>query len=248
MTGGPAAEAGVAAHVVVAVEPGIGLTERFDLTGHDGHHLQRVRRLRVGEHVTLADGFGGWRRYAVAAAGRGMLELDALGPLAHEPEIGPAVAVAAAVSKGTKLETIAAHLTELGVAEVAPLLTERSAARLDADDAARLHERLCAVVLQAAGQSRRAWLPIVRPLGTIADLAARPGLVVAAIDGEPASAFVVGGAGATIVTGPEGGLSPAERAQLTAMGARSLRLGRFVLRAETAPLAAAAILISGQVV
>lgn len=249
MSRGPATEAGVAAHVVVDVEPGSGLTDRFDLTGADGHHLQRVRRLRVGEHVTLADGFGGWRRYVIAGQARGVLELDALGECEHETEVRPAVAVAPAVSKGTKLETIAAHLTELGVVEVVPLLTERSITRLDPADAARLHERLSAVVRQAAGQARRAWLPTVRPLATIGDLAARPALLVAAIDGEPASAFAPAAAdGVTVVTGPEGGLSPAERAQLTAMGARSLRLGRFVLRAETAPLAAAAVLISGHVV
>ena len=51
------------------------LDDSVEITGADGHHLQRVRRLRVGEHVTAADGAGGWRRYEIDAVEPGRLHL-----------------------------------------------------------------------------------------------------------------------------------------------------------------------------
>ena len=47
------------------------LADTLEIDGTDGHHLQRVRRLRPGEHVTVADGLGSWRRYEIEDAGPG---------------------------------------------------------------------------------------------------------------------------------------------------------------------------------
>ena len=62
-----------------------------EITGADGHHLQRVRRLRAGEHVTVADGAGAWRRYEIEAVEPGRLQLGARGDRVVEPELVPRV-------------------------------------------------------------------------------------------------------------------------------------------------------------
>ena len=80
----PAAEAGVAAHVFV--DDGRELDDELDLGGADGHHLQRARRIDVGEELTVADGDGRWRRYRVAGAAKGSLHLVAsAGPRTEAP-------------------------------------------------------------------------------------------------------------------------------------------------------------------
>src|SRR5439155_3728135 len=61
-----------AAHTFVAA-----LDDTLVIAGADGHHLQRVRRLRIGEHVTAADGAGNWRRYEIDAIEPGRLRLSA---------------------------------------------------------------------------------------------------------------------------------------------------------------------------
>jgi 16S rRNA (uracil1498-N3)-methyltransferase len=230
-------EVGVAAHLVREADT---LSDSITIDGDDGHHLHRVRRLSAGDHVTVGDGAGRWRRYLVEGANRGVLTAHEIEPIRTEPAPHREVAIAPALSKGTKLETLCVHLTELGVSQIRPLLTERSVVRIDDSGAEKLRRRLEAAVRAAAMQSRRSRLPAVSGLATIESLAADPVVLVAAHDGDPDALATIGERTAcTIVTGPEGGLSPTECAYLSALGARGWSLGTYVLRAETAPLAAA---------
>src|SRR5262249_10461928 len=121
---GCAADEPAAAHCFVAA-----LDTAVTVDGPDGHHLQRVRRLRVGEVVTASDGDGCWRRYVVAGAEPGRLLLRAESDVTREPEATPAVSVAVALTKGAKLETVVAQLTELGVRRVEPVRARRSVVR-----------------------------------------------------------------------------------------------------------------------
>ncbi len=240
--GGPADEDGVTAHLIVDCP----LDDSLVVDGHDGHHLQRVRRVRAFEHVTVADGAGGWRRYAVRSATRGVLHLDAVGVSTIEPP-GMPLCVAPALTKDAKLETVVAQLTELGVTEVAPLVAERSVVRLDEAALVRLGDRGRAAARASSMQSRRARVPVVHAPGSLASISTRADLLVAIRGGlDPWALGPPGISGFTVATGPEGGFSDAERAQLAAAGARELGLGRFVLRAQHAPLVAAAALLTRQ--
>src|SRR3954447_5774296 len=91
------------------------LDDHVTVDGDDGHHLQRARRVRVGEHVTVADGYGRWRAYAGARRAGGAGELEAGPLLAHEPPLTPGLTVACALTKGQKPELAVQKLTELGV-------------------------------------------------------------------------------------------------------------------------------------
>jgi len=216
------------------------LGDDIEIGGDDGHHLQRVRRLRVGEFITAADGTGQWRRYELRVASRGHIAASACGPLESEPELLPRIAVAISLTKGG-LDATAARLTELGVHRIEPVHAHHSVVRWDDTRARAAVDRLRTVVREAAAQSRRARVPEVRAVGDIASLAGRPGLVVADRTGVPGSEIPDPPAGEwTLVIGPEGGLSADERVRLA--GPR-LAVGPHVLRAETAPIAACSALI-----
>jgi 16S rRNA (uracil1498-N3)-methyltransferase len=232
-----AASADAVAHVFVDA-----LEDVCDVGGSDGHHLQRVRRLAAGERITAADGAGRWRPYEVVDAKRGKLMLVAVAPARDEPALEPGVALAIALTKAG-LDTVAARATELGVARIIPVRSERAVVRWDASKGDAAVRRLRTVVREAAAQSRRAHLPVIESPGPLADLAARPDVVVADRSGVAPAELPRPATGEwTVVIGPEGGLSPAELALFT--GAPRLRLGPHVLRAETAPIAAAAVLLA----
>ena len=234
---GWAADERAVAHVFVD-----DLADACDITGADGHHLQRARRISRGEIVTAADGAGVWRTYEVASAARGRLELVACGAPRREPEGRPAIALAIALTKGG-IDAVVARVTELGVARITPLVTSRTVVRWDRTKAAAAVGRLRDIAREAGAQSRRARLPQIDEPVTLAELAGRDGLVVADRGGTAAATLDVPVGGTwTVAVGPEGGFAPEELDLLA--DAPRLSLGPYVLRAETAPVVAAAGLLA----
>ncbi len=217
------------------------LDDTLDVGDTDGHHLQRVRRLRPGEHVTAADGAGHWREYTIATTEPGALHLEATGGPVTEPTLAPPVRLACALTKGDHPDAVVRHATELGVDAVILVAAARSVLRWDATRANRARDRLRRVAREAAGQCRRARLLTVDGPVALTDLAGTPGLVVADRAGLPAPQLPAPPpTGWLVVIGPEGGLTPDEHTQLGDLP--RLAVGPHVLRAETAALAVAAAL------
>ena len=223
---------------------GIALPDDLRLDGDAGHHLGRVRRLRGGEIVTVADGAGAWRCYVVASAAGGVLALAADGVVHREPVLTPGLTVACAVGKGHKPEAVVADLTELGVDRIVLVASARSVVRWDAAREASAAARFARIAREAAGQCRRARLPEIVVGATLADLPAFGTVVVGAPDGTaPAALADPGPDGWCAVVGAEGGLTADEIAGLLATpGASSVAVGPHVLRTETAAVAVAAVL------
>jgi 16S rRNA (uracil1498-N3)-methyltransferase len=222
------------------------LDDVIRIEGDDGHHLRRVRRLRAGEAITAADGYGRWREYVVAAVGGGALELRATSELAHEPMLQPGVAIACSLTKGDRPELVVQKLTELGVDRIVLVEAARSVVRWDEIRAGAAMSRLARVAREAAAQCRRARLPELDGPVPVDELAVHPGLVVADVTGVTVSALfeppVSSGSRPEwlVAVGPEGGFTSEE---LAGFGhAPRLALGPYVLRAETAAIAAAASL------
>jgi 16S rRNA (uracil1498-N3)-methyltransferase len=193
----------------------------------DRHHLERVLRLRAGAEVTVGDGKGSWRPCRFGS------ELEPIGPVVTDPEPAPAIGVGFALVKGERPELVVQKLTELGVDRIVPFSAGRSVVRWDAAKAARQHERLEVIAREAAMQCRRTWLPEVVPLATFADVVSAAGVALADLGGEP-----LGRGDRFVLVGPEGGWTPEERT----LGVRRVELASHVLRAETAAIAAAALL------
>jgi 16S rRNA (uracil1498-N3)-methyltransferase len=215
------------------------LDDRVTVDGDDGHHLQRARRVREGEVVTGADGYGRWRAYVVGAAAKGTVELVATSLVAHEPPLEPRLTMACALTKGQKPELVVQKLTELGVDRIVLVRAARSVVHWDDERAATAVARLGRVAREAAMQSRRARVPLVDGPVPLSELCDHPGLVVASPAGVPVAALGAPAGGEWLVAvGPEGGF---ESGELAAMGgAPQLAVSPFVLRAESAAIACAA--------
>ena len=243
MSVGFAATAPAVAHVFIDAEDGdLRSDAALSVHGDDGHHLQRVRRLRVGEAVTASDGRGSWRLCDISEVGDGRVVLVATGPLTVEPSLSPRLTIAFAPAKGDQAATVVHQLVELGVDRVMPITVRRSVVRWDGARGERALARLRRIAREAAMQSRRARLAEVVEGEPLESLARHPGLVVA----EPAGAAAQGlaepvGGEWLVVVGPEGGFDPSERPFFAA--AAGLAVGPHVLRAVTAPVAVAAALV-----
>lgn len=202
--------------------------DRPTLDDVDAYHLGRVLRLRAGDVLTAADGAGRWRTCTYRAAAR----LEIAGAVFEEPVLKPPITIAFALTKADKPELVVQKLTELGVDRVVAFRAARSIVQWDEEKAARNVERWRVVAREAAMQSRRARLPVIEPISTFAEVAARPGAALAAADGAPPGLHVP-----TVLVGPEGGWSPEEDA--TPMP--RIALGDHVLRAETAAITACSV-------
>jgi 16S rRNA (uracil1498-N3)-methyltransferase len=217
------------------------LDDRITVDGDDGHHLQRARRVRPGESVTAADGYGRWRVFAVTRAEAGRIELEATSALVHEAPLEPRLTVACSLTKGEKPEFAVQKLTELGVDRILVVQAARSVVRWDDAKATAGFARLQRVAREAAAQSRRARVPVVEGPVVPAELVGLDGLVVAAVDGVPAARLAAPAGGEWVVAvGPEGGFDDTEQRGFGR--APRLAVGPFVLRAETAAIATAAAL------
>jgi 16S rRNA (uracil1498-N3)-methyltransferase len=217
------------------------LDDDVRVDGDDGHHLTRVRRMRTGEVVTAADGFGRWRVYDVELVERGTVALRATSGIAHEVALVPRLTVACALTKGEKPELVVQKLTELGADTILLVVAARSVVRWHGDREQRALDRLRRVAREAGAQCRRARLPVLDGPVPVDELAGHAGLVVADRWGMPAGELPRPPGGEWLVAvGPEGGFDDREQALLGA--APRLALGAHVLRAETAAIAAAAAL------
>jgi 16S rRNA (uracil1498-N3)-methyltransferase len=227
------------------------LAERLDdqirVDGDDGHHLQRARRVRAGETVTVADGYGRWRAYTVEHAAAGTVELAATSLIAHEPPLAPRLTIACSLTKGQKPELVVQKLTELGVDRILLVEAARSVVHWDDAKAAAAFSRFERVAREATMQSRRARVPVIEGPLVPADLCRASGLVVAAADGDPVDAVALPPDGEWVVAvGPEGGFDADELRDFGS--APRLAVGPFVLRAETAAIAATAALAGRRVI
>lgn len=218
------------------------------LPAQAGEHVARVLRLAAGDPLTLFNGDGADYAATILAIGKREVRVRVLDRQAVARESPLRLTLAQGVARGEKMDLIVQKATELGVARIVPLLTERSEVKLDA---ARAEKRLAhwrAVVASACEQSGRARLPEIVPalplaawLDTLADDGAlRLALLPEASRSSRELRFAA--AGGLLVVGPEGGLGERDTGALTAAGFDGLRLGPRILRTETAGLAALAAL------
>lgn len=217
-------------------------SSRIEIGGEDARHAVRVLRVRPGERVTISDGAGSVVDATVVDAGRSLTaDVTARRSVAKER---PSITVVQGIPKGSKLEQITQHLVELGVDEIVPLRARRSIARWESE--AKL-TRLRAIAREASKQSRRAWLPrVADPVDVATAPLGDAAFVLHEEAGRGLWASLPGGAPdrLTLLVGPEGGFDPAEVSALEARGARSAGLGPLILRTETAPVVATALVLA----
>lgn len=209
-------------------------------------HLVRVLRLQPGDACVLFNGDGHDYEARIVAAGKREARADVLSARRVDNEAPLRVTLLQGIARGEKMDWILQKATELGVARILPVDSERSEVKLDP---ARAQKRLAhwrEVVVAACEQSGRAVVPDVLPpqaLAQAAPLREGHGLL---LDPQGATSLATLGGQAfdacTLAIGPEGGWSPRDRGQLDAAGYEGVRLGPRILRTETAGIAAIAAL------
>ena len=230
-------------------EPAVLAADLVVLDGPEGRHAATVRRLAVGERVDLTDGAGLVAECVVAAARAGALELSVLARRT-EAYPDPVLTVVQALPKGEHGPLAVDLMTEGGVDVIVPWAAQRCVTRWQGERGDRALARWRAAAREAAKQSRRSWLPEVTGLATTGELVRRAGLASLAVLLDPAGPVLLselelpGSGDIVVIVGPEGGVSPAETAQLRHAGAVRARLGPAMLRTSSAGLVATTIVAS----
>ena len=225
-------------------------------------HVQ-VLRLQPGDTLTVFNG------QPVQATGPATAEFEAtvlrMGRSDVEVLVGAAhmasrethrqVHLAVGMPANDRMDWLVEKATELGVASIQPLLTERTVLRLTGERAVKKQQHWQGIAVAACEQSGRNTVPQIHPVVDfnrwLEKPAANPAghrvILSLASPRQTVSAAVVNpsAAAVTVLSGPEGGLSPLEEARALQAGFVAATLGERVLRAETAALAALVTLTLG---
>jgi len=211
-------------------------------------HVQ-VLRLQPGHDVTLFNGEGGQWRAVVERMGRSDVQVRVTEHEDVEREPPVAVHLAVGIPANERMDWLVEKATELGCASIQPLVTARGILRLAGERAERKREHWQAVAAAACEQSGRNRVPAVHEPMPYAQWVSSlgEGAVERVVLSLSAQATGLGAGSPAdkewlVLSGPEGGLEPREEALAFEAGFRPVTLGPRVLRAETAPLAALALL------
>src|SRR5947209_6641132 len=227
------------------------------LTGSEAHHARDVMRVRRGEKVVLFNGQG---REITAEIVDFTCEEIRLRRL-HEAETPPLrcrIVLGQAIPKGKNMELIVQKAVEIGAAEIAPIISDRTIVQIDSESAAQKQSKWQQIVIEAAKQSGQNWVPRVHAPMKLAELfsaaavesfdlrligSLQPGAqylkkVLADYSSEhqhrPRSVLML--------VGPEGDFTPAELALARRDGCQPITLGPIILRVETAAIYCLSIL------
>ena len=212
------------------------------LRTEEAHHCRDVLRHAAGDEVEVFQGRGKSAVARIRAVTKSEVSLEAL-RLDEHPKLPVAVVLAQALPKGKLMDLIVQKATEIGVARIVPLLTERTIVRPEEED--RKREKWTRVALEACKQCGQNWLPELAPVQTVAEFLRNDRSewrLVAALAREAKRLREMAGdrrdglESLSIAIGPEGDFTPAELDQFRSNGAGFLSLGPNVLRSETAAI------------
>ncbi|AFY48862.1 RNA methyltransferase, RsmE family [Nostoc sp. PCC 7524] len=223
----------------IAIAPTQIQQEQILLTPEQQHYLRRVLRLYEGEHFIAMDGRGKWWLAKIAGEQAQVLE-----PLIVETELPVAITLMIALPKGSGFDEVVRCCTELGVACIAPVLSDRTLL----NPSPQKLERWRRIANEAAEQSERAFVPtILEPVAfshAVTNNTATHRYICEA-RGELVhlqNALTQISGEIVIATGPEGGWTAAEVEGAIAAGFQPVSLGRRILRAVTAPIVALSLI------
>jgi len=210
-------------------------------------HVSRVLRLRVGAAVTMFDGRGGEYAAELTAISRQRVLAEVQSHLPVERESPVAVTLLQSLARGEKMDWIVQKATELGVASIAPIETQRCIVSLEGERADRRLEHWRAVAVSACEQCGRNRLPQVLAPRQLEQYLQEPQgeqlqVLLSPTAPQPLAAVAAGCTAAALLIGPEGGLTDLELEMATQRGFVPARLGPRILRTETAAVAAITVL------
>jgi 16S rRNA (uracil1498-N3)-methyltransferase len=225
------------------------------LTDSEAHHCRNVLRLEPGDKVVLFDGRGRELTAEITASEAEQVQLRKL----HEAQTPPLrcrITLGQAIPKGKNMDLIVQKAVEIGAAEIAPILSDRTVVRLDEESASSKQAKWQTVAVEAAKQCGQNWLPEVKApqslarffqehrrfdlqlIGSLQSDAVHLKKILAEYSAEHGERPV----SVLMLVGPEGDFTPAELSLARSQGCRPITLGPIVLRVETASIYCLSIL------
>ena len=210
-------------------------------------HVQ-VLRLQPGDAVTLFNGEGGEWSATVTHRGRSDVQVQVGSHSAVEREAARAVHLVVGMPANERMDWLVEKATELGAASIQPIAAARSVLKLAGERATKRQQHWQAIAVAACEQCGRNRVPPVHAPLALADWlrggqAEGTRLLLSLRDGSRPLRQAAGDAHALwVLHGPEGGLTAQEEDAAIAAGFAPASLGTRVLRAETASVAALAML------
>jgi 16S rRNA (uracil1498-N3)-methyltransferase len=226
--------------------------DRLALDVTESHHAFDVLRMNAGDRATVFDGFGNEAEVELFKRGKSGTELRKVS-LSRSTPLPCRITLAQAIPKGKNMELIIEKATELGVAEIAPLMSERTVVRGSEGDHVRKQAKWQRTAVEACKQCGQNFLPRVAQPCTPRAFFERNGrfdlMLVGSLQAD-ARPFkqVIAECGAKrpksvlILVGPEGDFTPAEVALAKSHGCRPITLGPIILRTETAAIYCVSVL------
>lgn len=220
------------------------VSDEYVLSGDNEKHA-RVLRLRPGEAVTVVTPNGEQCECEYESDNR--LRVVSRKKCENEPDVF--VTLYQALPKGDKMDYIVQKCVELGVSRIVPMMTSRCVSRPDEKSLRKKRGRWQKIALQAAMQSRRGIIPEVADCVSFREAAALTKenditVFFYELGGDSVKDILVEKPGTIgIFIGSEGGFEPSEAETVTGGGGKAATLGKRILRAETAPLAALSIIM-----
>src|SRR5437773_12103872 len=226
------------------------------LAGSEAHHARDVLRLRVGEKLVLFDGRGHEITAEIVDLGIDEIGLRKL----HEAETPPLqcrIVLGQAIPKGKNMDSIVQKAVEIGAAEIAPIISDRTIVQVDSDSAAQKQTKWQQIAIEAAKQCGQNWLPRVHPPKKLAEFFST--------SEQPFDLRLIGSLqpdarnlkrilemylrqhsdrprSVLMLVGPEGDFTPAELALARRHDCEPITLGPIILRVETATIYCLSIL------
>lgn len=220
-------------------------TEHYLIEGENYRHISRSLRMKTGDNLTLTDGKGNDFEARITDITEAFVEVDILKCEKGETEASVRLHLYQGVPKSDKMELIIQKFTELGGYSITPTKTDFTVSDISGKEDKKV-ARWQKIALEGAMQSKRSFIPIIKSPEKFKDaIQNAPGAKLLLYEGGgiPIKELIKGCEDISVFVGPEGGFSEKEVNFAKEKGARIVTLGKRILRTETAPLAAAAIIM-----
>lgn len=225
-------------------------TETYIISGEDAGHISKSLRMKTGEEITVVTPTQTQADCVIEDISGEQVFLKVLNKKPCENEPSTAITLYQALPKGDKMEYIIQKSVELGVTKIVPVISARCISRPDEKSLSKKQLRWQKIAKEAAQQSRRGIIPKIEKAITFKQAVAQlekentQNIIFYECGGESVKKLLADTPeNINIFIGSEGGFEPAEVEMIENIGGHSATLGKRILRAETAPLAALSIIM-----